>query len=236
MPFPQNMIYIRYEFAWQNTEIQDTGLWAEVVQEGAAAFPGWGDNTMQALADKAVNAWVAGFDAEARFSASVDAVRAVVYHYDQSHNEVLDRSEAAFTDANAWGGTASNSMPPQNSVVLSLYGYDPAGYTPQRGRKRGRMYLPTPAAGDIDATGKLTVTIQQQYLDMGTNFMNALTGQLDIPDEAESGDTHIRPVVNSVAGSIATRVGWLRVGRVVDTQRRRRNKLSEDYLTGTINT
>lgn len=236
MPFPENMVYIRYEFAWSTTEIQDTGLWAEVVQEGTVAFPGWDDDLMQALADKAVEAWVQGFDAEARFSAQVDAVRAVVYHYDQSHNNVLDRSEAAFTDANAWGGTASSSMPPQATVALSLYGYDPAAYTPQRARKRGRMYLPTPAAGDLDGTGTLSPTIQGQYLEMGQNFMNALTGVLDLPDAPPGDSVHIRPAISSVAGSIATRVGWLRVGRVVDTQRRRRNKLAEQYVTGTINT
>jgi len=235
MPFPQDMVYIRWEFSWlQTAEIQDFGMWGTVAQEGAGPFQPWPAVT-QAIADKAVSAWASEAGAD-NYSPEVKAVRAVAYHYDQPHDEVLDRAEAGFTGSNAWVGEATRSLPPQLSVVLSLYGYEPEAYTPQRARKRGRVYLPTPGASVVDGLGQLEATRQQTIADNSVDFLNAMTGVLSIPGEGQGGAMRWRPVVNSVAGKFVTPVGWIRVGKTIDTQRRRRNKLPEVYITEEINT
>lgn len=235
MVYPQNMVLVRWDFRWKGTEeIQSTSCWGQVFQEGAAVFPDW-QPTVNAAAAKAVSAWHDSW-AASNFSLGVEGVRAVAYHYDQAHNEVLDRGEAAFDGDNAWSSTAQSSLPPQNALVLSLYAYDPAGYTQQRARKRGRMYLPTISPAQIDGTGQVSVGQATTFANAGKAFMDAMQGQLDIDGEAPASQCRWRPMISSVAGQFANRVTFVRVGTVVDTHRSRRNQLTETYVNKQLST
>jgi hypothetical protein len=237
MPFPQNMVYVRWEFAWvigaADVEIQDFGLWGVVTQEGTPAFPDW-QPTVDAIAKKGVQTWIANA-APASYSSRLVMRRCVAYHYDQAHNIVLDRGEYVAADPDDWSGSA-DPLPPENSVCVSTYAFDPAGFQSQPARHRGRYYPPTPGKTTVSDTGMLDSATQGSLLAAHQAFLNAMTGVLDIDGASPLDDTHWRPYVNSVRGQMANKVGWIRVGRVVDTQRRRRNALTESYLTGTINT
>jgi hypothetical protein len=238
MPYPENMCYVRWEFGWRPTsatsdiEIQDFGLWG-VVEHSGGAFPDW-QAVVDSLAEQAVGAWADNMT-EASFSGSVKARRAVAYHYDQAHNEVLHRGEFSFDPDNTWSGSG-DVLPPQLTVVVSTYGFEPGQFATQAARKRGRYYLPTPAAGQVNSSGLLSSGNQSAFLEAAQAFQNDLTGELDIPGEGVAETTRFRPYVSSTVGNFATLISFLRVGQVIDTQRRRRNKLVENYVSGPVNT
>ena len=120
MAFPENMVYVRWDFGWKGTEeIQVTGAWGVVTQEGTGAFPDW-QKLVDAIAEKGCAAWSEEMGAGA-YSLGVKANRCVAYHYSQDHKEVLHRGEHAFDPDYSWAGTASSSLPPQCSIVASLY-------------------------------------------------------------------------------------------------------------------
>jgi hypothetical protein len=114
----------------------------------------------------------------------------------------------------------SGGIVPQSTVVLSLR----SGFT-LGGGNYGRMYLPhcsfaipnnDPRASAADAAALATA---------GAGFLNNVSGILN-----DSIDATVFPAIMSQTtpptGKGVTQVA---VGRVVDTQRRRRNRLSEEY-------
>lgn len=235
MAFPQNMIYVRYEFGWVgNLEIQDTGFWAQYQGPDAPVDPLVWDSAVNLYAAWAVGAWASNWGRPA-FSADLTALRCVVYHYDQPLKNVLNRGEAAFTGDSAWAGSATTSLPPQDTVALGMYGYDPTTFVANRARKRGRMYLPTPAPNQISGGGWLTPGAQASFLSQGVNWFNECAA------EGSYGATgRFMPVVVSRGGKGGdaaqgvTPISHLRVGRVIDTQRRRRNNIDELYVQGPV--
>lgn len=115
-------------------------------------------------------------------------------------------------------GGASTMLPPQCSVVLSMR-------TPIPGpRGRGRMYLPGPCSLELTANGRLLPDIRDGWLTKLQTWINDLN--------AEPGLTTVG--VASSVGGFVTAVSSIRLGDVVDTQRRRRDSLPEAYATGTI--
>lgn len=226
------MVYLRWEFGWNvasaDIEIQDFGLWGVVINDTIGPFPDWQD-IVDAVAAKGVTSWFDNWQ-QGTFASRVAARRCVAYHYDQAHANVLHRGESSFTGGEAWQGNG-DALPPQTTVCVSTYAFDPAGFASQARRKRGRFYLPTPGRSQLDTDGELTTLSQTTFLNNSVAMCNALTGALGVGTEV-----HWRPYVNSVAGQMANEVTHLRVGRVVDTQRRRRNKLAELYMTDEINT
>lgn len=228
MPFPENMAYVRFDFNWRDSvEIQTFGLWGIVSNEGVGPFGNW-QEIVEALAQRGVEAWFDNFP-KTDFSRGVQAQRVVCYHYRQDHKEVLHRAEAAFADEWAWQASTGSSLPPQDTIVASLYAYDPAGYAPQRARKRGRIYLPTPAQGVVDGSGQMTLGGAGGWAGYVKAFLNDMTAELEDTGGGTLVDTRWRPYVTSVAGQMATQVSHVRVGTVIDTQRRRRSQLPETY-------
>jgi hypothetical protein len=230
MAFQTDMVYVRYEFSWQDTpEIQDTGLWCHLTHPEGMELD-W-DTAVNAAAEKAVEAWVTAMPKPV-FSPSLIATRVIAYHYDQLLKTVLNRGEAGFTGDNVWKGSAINDLPPENTLVLGLYSYDPASYVANRARRRGRMYLPTPGVTQIGNGGQLSEGVQLQWCQYGALLLAELQETIQVPS-----DGHLRPQVVSRGGKGGTiasannEVTHVRMGRVIDTQRRRRNKLPENYVT-----
>lgn len=128
------------------------------------------------------------------------------------------------------GGGGGSAQPPQTSLVATLTS------DVQRGLgSKGRMYLPGINSA-VTNTGKVTATTPTNVsLNLKTMF-DAINADADIPGSVilashghklttvPGGDvTYIEPVNTLVTG--------LRIGDVYDTQRRRRNGLSEVYTT-----
>jgi hypothetical protein len=117
-------------------------------------------------------------------------------------------------------GSGGLNLPNQCTMVMSLR-------TGRPGRAfRGRMYLPTLSMGIyLESDGQIA---PGQATDLATAFRIFLEGANDIT----FGPEQIRAVVASGVGEGAnTEITQLSVGRVIDTQRRRRNELAEDPIT-----
>jgi hypothetical protein len=91
----------------------------------------------------------------------------------------------------------------------------------------GRMFLP-PTSLPIQADGRLATSVAQLVATASASLITDLNGLLD-------GDVSVFGGGEGGTGPGSQRdVTSVRVGRVVDTQRRRRNQLSEDYTTATV--
>ena len=118
-------------------------------------------------------------------------------------------------------GTSNFIMSPQDTVVVSLLTDTPRGLA-----NRGRIYLPSGFAQPGAGTGVIGSTGVNTVLTKFHTFFDAVN---------TVGQTSTPPVFVSVAS--ATRTGAIHivqsieVGNIVDTQRRRRNRLSESYTS-----
>lgn len=115
-------------------------------------------------------------------------------------------------------GTSPNNTPPQCSVGVSLT----AGTRPNGSILRGRFYLPPPISdeltpGSSQAAGTLTPTALTNYAAALDNWFDGMISQ------------GITPCVWSRALGTMQPIDSVRVGRVVDTIRARRNGLTEVY-------
>jgi hypothetical protein len=232
LAFSSNLyrVLIRFNFVIGGTaaEVQETGFWTRGGGIGSDR-----NATCQELAARTVNAWATNI-VKTHYSAAVVADRVSVYYYGGvPTGDAQAAGEAGFTGANAWAGAGEGTMPPENSIVVSTLAFAPGEFVPLRGRRRrGRMYPPTPNSSIMDATGRLSSGNQGAYLDSYLAFFADMTGSGN--DGAGGPPTDSQPVVVSLADVADRPITHLRVGRVVDTQRRRRNKLAELYVDGAI--
>lgn len=128
---------------------------------------------------------------------------------------IVTSAQAVIAD----GGTSTDtSLPAQCSPCVSL-STSTAG-----SRARGRMYLPPPDGSAVSTTGRLIA-----------GFRTAWIGALDTFFATMAGNAATCVVVSAVGGVYTTYVvNTIRMGDVVDTQRRRRNNIAEVYTTAAI--
>lgn len=195
----------------------------------------WAEMT-QDLAQKTYDAWKGAFPSitQRRYFGSQLVLRDVsTYHLDAATAHTLHKGAYAPAPGSEWKGGGSNKpLPLEDTVVVSLYGYLPGTFVPERGRKRGRMYLPPmdseALTTDTPRWGRLAVAAQGDLKTAAGNFFNDMQGKSVGDDPLGIGQSW-ELVVLSKTGSLATPVQAIRVGDVIDTQRRRRNKLPEAY-------
>nr|CRY96478.1 hypothetical protein [uncultured prokaryote] len=123
--------------------------------------------------------------------------------------------ERAYLDEQVFGGADNELLPSQCSVAISM----------RSNRVRGpgafgRFYPPL-NAGRVEPDGRLPIILVQEHADSAALFLDKLNlaagGVLKVVNASQVGSGTFQRV---------TRVG---VGRVVDTIRKRRSALDEDY-------
>jgi hypothetical protein len=122
-----------------------------------------------------------------------------------------------------WAG-ASAHVPPQDTVVLSLRSGFHLGHA-----NYGRMYLPHTImplqSGQAHASSS----------DVAALTLSAKTFLDGINDLSSSKSHPSKIVIRSSKGAGSTKaVAEVKVGNIIDTQRRRRNQLTETYSTQTL--
>lgn len=124
------------------------------------------------------------------------------------------------------GASTGNGYPPQVSVVATLLADNGKGFG-----GKGRMYLPGIAQG-LDSSGRMGAPFNQTLATGLANFMASVNASMDVPggviNASQGTDREL------LSGRVNRPVTHIRVGNVFDTQRRRRNALTETYATDEI--
>lgn len=121
----------------------------------------------------------------------------------------------------AGGGVTSNVHPNQVALAVSLTTDVDRGPA-----SKGRIYLPLPALL-VETDGLISIANITPIVASWRTFLEALS---DAPG-LDNGETPEVVVMSRKAGAPAARtVTGVRIGRVLDTQRRRRNALKENYV------
>lgn len=142
----------------------------------------------------------------------VEFTRATTIQLDESDGSQITRRDREFTDP---GTSADACLPFQVTAVVSLR----TELATRRGR--GRFYVPAMAVTAQDA-GRLTTTVQGDLADAAQTMIQGL---------ASGG---LVTVVLSRDTMNSEEVQTIDVGDVIDTQRRRRNALTEVRESRTI--
>jgi hypothetical protein len=158
-----------------------------------------------AFGDALTACWAAGMDDVT--TADIDLTLASVAALDPATDGQLTRVEVVLA---LTGVDAGEMLPFQCATVISLL----TASATRHGR--GRFYLPPLAVSTLD-TGKLSASAITSLDTAWTAFFDSLNTD------------GVSPVVRNRTGHISTPVTSARVGDVIDTQRRRRNKLVETY-------
>lgn len=118
-------------------------------------------------------------------------------------------------------GTGALKYPPQVSVCVTTVGTE-------RGPARfGRWFLPCPALS-ITSDHRLSQADATEYAEASSTFAKDVSGAIDIPTSQANA-----PLINvsNIGTGTNQEVDHIEVGRVLDTQRRRRNQLLEERVS-----
>jgi hypothetical protein len=121
-----------------------------------------------------------------------------------------------------FGGEPTWVLPGQNALAITLTSNRPRGLA-----AKGRMYFPGIGV-NVGVTGRLNSTDRTNIANLAKVFYDAIQGDPDIP-----GKLILAAKGTGAFPALTAQNDWvthLKVGDVIDTQRRRRNGLSESYL------
>ncbi len=223
MPVPADNVKLIMIFALNDgsadVEVAECGIWGML--NGGSGAPDY-PTQLQALAVGALAAWTAHAPV-AEFSSAVVLKQAKAVHYNTS-GHTLAEGVAAPTGT-PWQGTASQSLPWEVSLCLSLYGYNRGTFEPNAARKRNRTYLPPMGAVIMGnaITGRLSATNANAVLTWYKAFL------ADVSSVALGSSWVFAPQVLSKGGTkppldpdgTLTAVQQISVDDKLDSQRRR---------------
>lgn len=205
MPYPRP--FLRHTMVWSlpSGEIANIGVaWADTA--GAVVN---GDTIADELETKGLALWnaIKGAYAGVSYIGSRTAEISAL-------GTTLSTFERSIAPVASTGG--GNMLPHEVAVCASLLSavYGRSG--------RGRVYLPPPAYGALTTTGRLDATIR------GTMATAMATYCADTTDQS------LFAAVASRTTTAIHRVLTVKVGDVFDSQRRRRDALSEVYTSATV--
>lgn len=114
-------------------------------------------------------------------------------------------------------GSGTPRLPFQDAICVTLQ----TGFA--GARRRGRFYLPAHGC-TVGSDGKWS---------QSAGFATAVADMLELMSDIDGTSTAI-PVVYSPTGNFVTAVTAVKVGNVLDTQRRRRDALTESFQTAAV--
>lgn len=141
-------------------------------------------------------------------------VRAYYYSVPNAPASLLGVSTVAGTT-----GTGTLTLPPQCSRVVTLLTATPGSSF------RGRMYWPKVTTG-LNTSG-VDASVNQGFADA---YARSLRTMAEIAPSTSAGQV----AVVSLSKALVTPVTRIRVGNVIDTQRRRRDSINETFFSSTV--
>lgn len=221
MPFADKVVHVTLSGQMLNgAEEWQTGFYVGL-SEGTAPVP------TQAFTDAVRDAWQTFFTSADSFisnSYSFTQVKAARLGVDGKYDGT--DVPVSFPTTPKWGAWGAGTLPPQVALVATLIGGSGKGLG-----GKGRMYLPGVSNG-VDANGKIPGINVGKIATGIAVFLDAVNASFDSPGvviNASKGHEKLAGI-----GARNVPVNGVRVGDVYDTQRRRRNSLSETYQTADL--
>lgn len=243
VPAPPNLVLSRWVFNLMPTdgpqEIAVFGLYS-LRYHFSGNTVNW-DTDLSAIADKLVYQWVNNMGAiEGNFGSDINLDHVDCYQIGPD-GKVAHKGSAPASSHGGWVGHSDSSLPFQCSLAISTSAFLPGTFTSDRRSKQGRFYLPPMSPNVLSSDGRLLTARQTDIENAVSGFLNGVQGAAYPGTTPPNSDDYVDLQIYSQYESKEPRtVGqtypltYFRVGRVVDTQRRRRNKLQEEYVTGTV--
>lgn len=183
-------------------------------------FPGWN----QAAGDAAVlaiNALTIPADLLTLLSPALSVTGCRLEVRNDGDDSLIGIAE----DVRATGGagTGTQRMPAQAALVASLRTDTPGG------RGRGRLYWPA-VGGIVSTTLRLATPTPTAFAGAMKTYMAGIAGALASAFPTIGFNLAVRSKTNHATPHVTR----LQVGNVIDTQRRRRDNIPEDYVSVTI--
>ena len=123
------------------------------------------------------------------------------------------------------GGYATNTNPPQIALVVTLIGVSARGLA-----SKGRMFLPGTGFA-VDVNGRIPTASQTTLTTATKTFLTAVNALPENNVVMLASQGRKPPLLGD---PVNHEVISIRIGNVFDTQRRRRNALTEVYTTATL--
>jgi hypothetical protein len=218
-PFAHNVHRVTISgTSFGGAEEWSTGFWLGEENENVAG-------ASEATAETILNAWRTFFEhAGSNIGTDYLTTQVKVATYAAATGKTIDDEVFYAVPATELNGDeATIKLPPQCSVVVTLLSDRVRGKA-----AKGRMYLPGVSVMP-GSNGKLPSAAIGTLADNVKTFFDALVNNANIPGELILAARGTGPFPNLTAQN--DYVETIRVGDVVDTQRRRRNQLEETYTT-----
>lgn len=221
MAFPSGLYRMEWVFNFASTQgndVQEFGLFFASVNPEA---PPTDENAdLQALADAGRNSWNTEFGPLVSFFSSAVSGNTVKSYVLDSSLHATNSAASAFSGGSAFVGTSSTGLPAQNSLVVTTLADDPTHFVPHRANRRGRFYLPTMGESILSSAGFVTTGNRTSIAAAANAFVSGI-------DPILSNGAGVQPIIVSRKLASVSVMQYTGVGLLVDTQRRRRNKLVE---------
>ena len=199
------------EETWQNTihlQAPNTGL-AITDQE-------WLEQTMNDL-----KGWFAGMN----FAANTDLRWAKFNQIDPATGHYVSKDATNIVELTTpTKGKSSQGVPPNLSLCVTLTTASKRGIA-----SKGRIFLPPLNIGFEPATGRIMTSEVNNAVASMKSFLQAINNPGGIV-----GTSDAPRVVVLGRGGVVKPVTGLKIGNVMDTQRRRRKSMKEVYAEGTL--
>lgn len=220
MAIPSGLFHTTFNWRLGASEIAMFGMY------GRWELPAINLSDVQALADKYVSVW--GTEMNARkslFPTSVvgNFVRCALLDNTPGPRFLKETEFVAEASLSGYVGTATEAMPWETSLAVSMAAYPPGAHRINPGRLRGRFYLPPMALGLIDGpTGEISTAQLGNLADGIHDFLETMNDELN--------GSQFHHVILSRGGTknpvepFITNTAQIWIDSIYDSQRRRRNK------------
>ena len=222
MPIPPGTLRVTFQTVLGGSEIALYGFHCQVLD-----VEGVNNELLRQVAEKARDEWISAMSVEKpAWASSVvwQAVRCDLLSIapGPGYKKVVDSgfSEFGTSGPTSYAGTGTDSLPWECSMVVSLAAYPQGAFAVNKGRLRGRFYLPPMVKGVVSGvTGEFNAqAVSNTVGEMGT-FLEAMNG----PISTEI-DDDLRVVVLSGVNDSVAAVEHIWIDSKVDSQRRRENR------------
>lgn len=214
MPYSRQVVKVRI--------LGDCFNSAEEWSTGFYVAPGFGNPVLPGnYAEQVAGLWQTFFTAASTsVSSRYRTISVKANIFDTNNVQITNPTQEYFYPAPIVGPSAGAPLPPQLTVVASLRTSVPRGIG-----SHGRMYLPG-INQTVDSDARINATAVGN---IATNFKAFLDGVNALPNTPIL-SVHLFSSANLVGKTPVDRyVTQLKIGNMYDTQRRRRNQLTETY-------